>query len=110
MGKEIERGINYHKMIIPVQIGEVILSDAFELYISTDQAVVLERLQKEDFNNLNCILDTIMECTNLNKDSKSKDKIMSKILIVLEENFELSSFDEFKALVEHRKIIEAINI
>ncbi len=95
-------GSSQHKTIIPVRIGKVILSDAFEFYLSTDQAIVLERLQKEDSNNLNGILDTIMECINLNKGSEPKDSITSKRVSRFEQNF--------KPLVEHRKIREAIDI
>ena len=37
--REIERAINYHKILIPISIETVILNDEFELYISTNQIV-----------------------------------------------------------------------
>lgn len=37
--KEVERALHYHKPILPIQLGDVILNDEFEMYISTDQIV-----------------------------------------------------------------------
>lgn len=46
VAKEVERAVNYHKLIIPVQIEDVILNDEFELYLSTDQLVVIKKIDK----------------------------------------------------------------
>lgn len=39
VSKELERAINYDKVIIPIRIDDVIFNDEFELYISTDQII-----------------------------------------------------------------------
>lgn len=39
VAKEVERAINYNKKIISVKIEDLILTEEFELYISTDQIV-----------------------------------------------------------------------
>ncbi len=45
--KEVERAVNYRKPIIPVQIEDVVLNDEFELYISTDQVVAIQKIDIE---------------------------------------------------------------
>jgi len=45
VAKEIERAINYHKTIIPVQIEDLVLNDEFEFYISTDQIVAIKQIE-----------------------------------------------------------------
>jgi hypothetical protein len=47
VAKEVERAVNYRKPIIPVQLENVALNDEFELYISTDQVVAIQRIDKE---------------------------------------------------------------
>ena len=47
VAKEVERAVNYRRPIIPVVIEEVILNDEFELYISTDQSIILQKINKE---------------------------------------------------------------
>lgn len=42
--REIERVINYHKILIPISIENVILNDEFEFYISTNQIVNVGKL------------------------------------------------------------------
>ena len=44
--KEVERAVNYRKPIIPVQLEDVILNDEFEMYISTDQVVAVQRFDE----------------------------------------------------------------
>lgn len=46
VAKEVERAVNYRKPIIPVQIEDVILNDEFELYISTDQVVAVQKIDR----------------------------------------------------------------
>lgn len=44
--KEVERAINYRKTIIPVRIEKMKLNDQFELYISTDQIIMLDAIDE----------------------------------------------------------------
>lgn len=45
VAKEVERAINYHKPIIPVQLEDLVLNDEFELYISADQRNIYKQKQ-----------------------------------------------------------------
>ena len=42
VAKEIERAVNYRKPVFPVQLDDVVLNDEFELYISTNQIVMMK--------------------------------------------------------------------
>ena len=44
VSREIERVINYRKILIPISIENVILNDEFELYISTNQIINVRKL------------------------------------------------------------------
>ena len=46
VSKEVERAISYNKPIIPIQIEDVILNDEFEFYISTDQIVAVQKIDR----------------------------------------------------------------
>ena len=47
VAKEVERAVNYRRPIIPVQLEDLVLNDEFELYISTDQLVAVQKIDKE---------------------------------------------------------------
>lgn len=47
VAKEVERAVNYRKPIIPVQLENVVLNDEFELYISTDQVIAVQKIEKD---------------------------------------------------------------
>ncbi len=47
VAKETERAVNYRKPIFPVRLENVVLNDEFELYISTDQVIALNRLERD---------------------------------------------------------------
>ncbi len=50
VAKEVERAINYKRFIIPIKLEEVVLTDEFELYISTDQILpitVMDEISSE---------------------------------------------------------------
>lgn len=47
VAKEVERAVSYRRPIIPVQLENVVLNDEFELYISTDQVVAIQKIDKE---------------------------------------------------------------
>ena len=46
VAKEIERAVNYRKPIIPVQLEDVVLNNEFELYISSDQIVAVQKIDE----------------------------------------------------------------
>lgn len=48
VAKEVERAINYKKPIIPIQLEDVVLTDEFELYISTDQILPITNIVDSD--------------------------------------------------------------
>ena len=58
--REIERAINYHKILIPISIETVILNDEFELYISTNQIVNVGKIN-DNSTELQKILAVIKE-------------------------------------------------
>lgn len=61
VAKEVERAINYKKTIIPIQLEEVVLNDEFELYISTDQIIMVDRI-REDSQELASVLRSVRVC------------------------------------------------
>ena len=67
--REIERAINYNKMIIPVQLENVVLNDQFELYLSTDQMIAIEKIddQSEEVSRL---LAVVGECVRQSCDEQ----------------------------------------
>lgn len=45
--KEVERALHYRKTVIPVQIKDVILNDAFEFYLGNTQIVAVQKIDQE---------------------------------------------------------------
>lgn len=45
VSKEVERAVNYRKRVISARLDDVPLNDEFELYISTDQMVRVDRIE-----------------------------------------------------------------
>ena len=83
VGKEVERAVNYRKPIIPVQIEDVVLNDEFELYISTDQIVSINKTDRES-KELNKLIDGVISFTtdsqtNIRPDSKIRETQEQKI-------------------------------
>ncbi len=58
--KEVERAINYKKVIIPVQLDNSLLNDEFEMYISTDQILPIRIIDEtsDEVSNLLRIVST----------------------------------------------------
>ena len=54
VAKEVERAVNYRKTIIPIQIEDIVLNEEFEFYISTDQVVLLKKIDEnsEEFQKV----------------------------------------------------------
>ncbi len=65
VAKEVERAINYKKTIIPVQLEDVVLNDEFELYISTDQIIAVDKI-REDSEEMQSVLRSVKGCTEQN--------------------------------------------
>ncbi len=63
VSKELERAINYKKIIFPVQIEDVVLNDEFELFISTEQLIFIQKID-EDATNIKKLLTSIKACIN----------------------------------------------
>ncbi len=64
VAKECERAVNYRKTLIPVQLEEVVLNDEFELYISSNHAIPLFRIDP-DSEPVRRILDAIRACLGI---------------------------------------------
>ena len=62
VAKEVERAIHYRKPVMPVQLGDVVLNDEFELYISTDQILYVKRID-ESSEDIRKILAAVKACT-----------------------------------------------
>ena len=78
--KEIDRAVHYKKPIFPVKIKETSLNDEFEFYLSTDQLVLIKKLEKSN-EILKKMLASISACVhesaacNISKDeNKNEDK------------------------------------
>ena len=67
VAKEVERAINYKKIIIPIQLEDVILNDEFEMYISTDQILPIKKIDDSstEIKNLLSILKTHIGTLNI---------------------------------------------
>lgn len=64
VAKEVERAVNYRKPIIPIQLENVVLNDEFELYISTDQVVAIQKIDKET-REIKQVLEAVRAYTNV---------------------------------------------
>lgn len=75
VAKEVERAINYHKTIIPVQLEKVILNDEFELYISNDHIISVQKID-ETSEDIQKVLKSVIlyTSTNTNDVPKKTDK------------------------------------
>lgn len=62
--KEVERAVNYHKPIIPVQIDEVILNDEFEFVLGSYQVVAVQRID-QDSAETKKVLNSIIAATGM---------------------------------------------
>lgn len=46
VSREVERAVNYRKAVITIRLEDVVLNDEFELYISTDQVVAMNKIDE----------------------------------------------------------------
>lgn len=84
VAKEVERAINYKKIIIPIQLEDVILNDEFEMYISTDQILPINKIDASstEIQNLLFILKKYTGSSNIEEaSSKITDELPQQIQI-----------------------------
>lgn len=108
VSKEVERAINYHKPIVPVQIEDVVLNDEFELYISTDQIIVIQKLDMET-QEMRRIISSLYSCIKRGENKndtestnfylESKDNSLIKFYL---ENANLIGRDRKKSTISIR--------
>ena len=75
--KEVERAVNYHKIIIPIKIEDVILNDEFEFVLGSYQVVAVHKIDYES-DEIKKVPNSIQAATNINKDNLSADVLISK--------------------------------
>lgn len=63
VAKEVERAINYKKVIIPAQLEDVVLNDEFEMYISTDQILPIKKID-DSSTEMYTLLNAVKVYTN----------------------------------------------
>lgn len=71
--KEVERAINYKKTIIPVQLEEVQLNEEFELYISTEQIIAVDRIDEKS-DKIQRVIDSVIAKTGQNTPASGKEQ------------------------------------
>lgn len=71
--KEVERAINYKKMIIPVQLEDVQLNEEFEFYISTDQIIAVDRIDEKS-EKIQKVLKSVIALTGQNSVASGKEQ------------------------------------
>lgn len=77
VAKEVERAVNYRRPIIPVQLENVVLNDEFELYISTDQVVAIQKIDK-DTQEIKSLLSSIRNFVGEPELDVDKDNVIGK--------------------------------
>ena len=71
--KEVERAINYKKTIIPVQLEEVQLNEEFELYISTEHVIAVDRIDEKS-DKIQRVIDSVIAKTGQNTPASGKEQ------------------------------------
>ncbi len=70
--KEIERAINYKKMIIPVKLEDMVLNDEFELYVSSDQIIAIKQLDESSLETQK-LLKSVSDACGYSKNEVSAE-------------------------------------
>lgn len=83
--KEVERAVNYHKPVIPVQIEDVILNDEFEFVLGSYQVVAVQKID-QDSSETKKILNSIIAVTEVNQEGSSCDTENQTIYLVSIDN------------------------
>ena len=68
VSREVERAIHYGKNVIPVQLGEVIINDAFEFYISVNQIIAVKKIEEKS-EEMKKVLESVKVYTEYNNKS-----------------------------------------
>ncbi len=71
--KEVERAINYHKPVIPVQIEDVMLNDEFEFVLGSCQVVAVQKIDR-DSDETKKILNSVSAAVGARRDAPSEDE------------------------------------
>lgn len=71
--KEVERAINYKKTIIPVQLEEVQLNEEFELYISTEHIIAVDRIDEKS-DKIQRVIDSVIAKTGQSTPASGKEQ------------------------------------
>ncbi len=77
VAKEVERAVNYRKLIIPVQIEDMILNDEFELYLSTDQLVAIQKIDEDSFE-VKKLIDSVAASAGRKKTEPASEEMAGK--------------------------------
>ncbi len=70
VAKEVERAINYGKVIIPIKLDDIELNDEFDFYLSTDQIIAVQKID-DNTEETKQILDSVKAHTQMQCESKS---------------------------------------
>ncbi len=73
--KEVERAINYHRPIIPLKLEELTLNDEFELYISNNHIIAIQKVEENlpEIRQLLTIVRTYADGSTVNKDDLDRN-------------------------------------
>lgn len=71
--KELERAINYNKVIIPIKLEDVEMNSAIEFYLSDFQVIPVRKID-ETSADMKKVLDSVKTFTNSTLGSGEKDK------------------------------------
>lgn len=72
--KELERAINYNKVIIPIKLEDVEMNSAIEFYLSDFQVIPVRKID-ETSADMKKVLDSVKTFTNSTLGSGEKDKV-----------------------------------
>ncbi|MBQ3900563.1 MAG: TIR domain-containing protein, partial [Clostridia bacterium] len=70
--KEVERAVNYHKPVIPVQIEDVMLNDEFEFVLGSCQVVAVQKIDM-DSDETKKILNSVSAATGVSRETPQED-------------------------------------
>ena len=74
VAKETERAISYGKIIIPVQIEQVVLNDEFEFYISSNQITAIQKIDERSEEVKKLLADVYSAANQTEGDSNNKNE------------------------------------
>lgn len=69
VAKEVERAINYGKIIIPIKLEDIELNDEFDFYLSTDQIIAINKID-DNTEEIKQILSSVKAHTQKHGEDK----------------------------------------